>query len=117
VRALYDLIGGDATIRVVVDEFYTALTTDALVRHHFAPERTESLKAGQRRWFASVLGGHPEGPVPDLAAAHAGLAITDEQIAAVIRHLAEALDHAGVAEEPRDRVLAIAERLWYARLF
>jgi truncated hemoglobin YjbI len=117
VRSLYDLIGGGPTIRVVVDELYTTLTTDPLVRHHFAPERMESLKAGQRRWFTSVLGGPPDGPVPDLAAAHASLVITDEQIAAVIRHLAEALDHAGVAEEPRDRVLAIAERLWYARLF
>jgi len=113
---LYDAVGGAPCIAAVVDELYERLQSDPVVRHHFTPERLPSIKDGQRRWFASVLGGAEVTP-PDLAQAHAELQITDEQVAAVMGHLEQSLHDSGVDATTTRRVLAVVGRLWYARNF
>ena len=116
VRTLYNQIGA-ATIAAVIDELYSRLTREALVRHHFDPSRLPALKAQQRRWFQSVLGGADERDRPDLAAAHRHLDITDEQVTAVLNHLEASLESCGVESDERHKVMALVTRLWYARAF
>ena len=116
VKTLYDQIGAE-TIAAVIDELYSRLTREALVRHHFDPSRLPALKAQQRRWFQSVLGGADERDRPDLAAAHRHLDITDEQVTAVLNHLEASLESCGVATDERHKVMALVTRLWYARTF
>ena len=116
-RTLYERIGGAPAVAAVVDDLYERLTHDPRVLHHFDPARLESLKAGQRRWFTSVLGGADESDRPDLAAAHRDVAITDEQVAVVVGHLDRALEDAGVDAAQRRQVMALVSRLWHARVF
>ncbi len=116
-ESLFHTIGGAPTIEAVVDDLYERLQHDPLVQHQFTPERLPSLKAGQRRWFTAVLGGGEPIPRPDLAKAHASVTITDEDVAAVLGHLREALEANGVSRQVADRVVAIVSRLWYARSF
>ena len=116
VRTLYDQIGA-ATIAAVIDELYSRLTREPLVRHHFDPSRLPGLKAQQRRWFQSVLAGGDERDRPDLAAAHRHLDITDEQVSTVLGHLEASLESCGVDADERQKVMALVTRLWYARAF
>ena len=116
-RTLYDRVGGDAAIAAVVDELYVRLTTDPRVQHHFHPERLESLKAAQRRWFRATLGGADANDRPDIAAAHKHLVITDEQVEAVLGHLDAAIGGLGTDPEVRRQVMALVRRMWYAREF
>ncbi|HAP75341.1 MAG TPA: hypothetical protein DCR14_04595, partial [Acidimicrobiaceae bacterium] len=92
-------IGGTPAVEAVVERFYQRLVADPAVQHHFHPDRLESLKAGQVRWFTAVLSGHE--PPADLAHAHAHLEITDEQVAAVVGHLDEVLAEVGVGRRVR----------------
>jgi truncated hemoglobin YjbI len=87
------------------------------VLHFFDDDRLPSLKDAQRRWFRSVLGGAPADDRPDLAAAHAHLVITDEQVAVVLGHLDGAMSDAGVGDDLRRQVLSLVGRLWLARVF
>ena len=116
-RTLYERIGGGEVVAAVVDDLYERLTHDPRVLHHFDPSRLESLKAGQRRWFTSVLGGSDEADRPDLAAAHRNVPITDEQVTVVVGHLDRALADAGVDQLQRRQVMALVSRLWHARVF
>jgi hemoglobin len=116
-RPLFERIGGADVIAATVDGFYERLTNDPRVRHYFDPSRTERLKAAQRCWFTSVLGGPTVGELPNLAAAHADLDITDEQVTVVLQHLDDSLADAGVDTGLREPVLSLVSRLWYARVF
>jgi hemoglobin len=112
---LYDAIGGAPAVRVVVDKFYERLTVDPLVRHHFDPDRMESLRDGQVRWFTACLSG--EDLASDLADAHAHLTITDQQVTAVIGHLDAVLGQVGLDRRSRRAVVTTVSRLWHARQF
>lgn len=116
-RTLYDRVGGDVAIAGVVDELYARLTTDPRVQHHFHPERLDSLKAAQRRWFKAVLGGADANDRPDIGAAHKHLVITDDQVEAVLGHLDGAIAGQGTEPEVRRQVMALVRRMWYAREF
>ena len=116
-RPLFERIGGADVVAATVDGFYERLTQDPRVRHHFDPVRMEQLKDGQRRWFTSVLGGPTDGDLPTLAAAHANLDITDEQVMVVLQHLDDSLADAGVEPALREPVVSLVSRLWHARMF
>lgn len=116
-RTLYERLGGDRTVRRVVDDFYDRLTHDPRVLHHFDPKRLPSLKAAQCAWLADALGAGGTEPVADLREAHAQLEITDEQVAAVVGHLDDAVAAADVDDELRRQVMSLVSRLWFARLF
>jgi hemoglobin len=116
-RSLHEQVGGDDTLRRVIHELYERLTQDPRVLHFFEPERLPALEAAQLRWFRSVLGGAPEEDRPDLAAAHARLEITDEQVRAVLGHLDASMTEVGIDVELRRRIGALVARLWLARSF
>src|SRR4051812_11967599 len=113
---LLTAIGGETAVATIVDALYERLIADPLVRHHFEPERLESLKAGQRAWFTAALSGSGELPA-DLADVHARLHIDDEQVAAVLGHLDAILGDTGVTLRLRRAVVSLISRLWYARRF
>lgn len=115
-QTLFEAIGGAATVSTVVDALYERLLTDPTVRHHFDPNRLETLKAAQRAWFAAALSGAPALPT-DLASAHAHLAISDAEVGVVIGHLEAILGSAPLTPRVRRAVLSLVSRLWYARRF
>jgi hemoglobin len=116
-RSLYERIGGEATVATVVDGLYERLIVDPRVLHQFDPARIGTLKAGQRAFFRSALGGGGDEDRPDLAKAHAHLMITDEQVAAVLGHLDSVLAETGVNDDLRRQVMSVVSRLWLARVF
>jgi hemoglobin len=104
-ETLYDRLGGDAAVEVVVDDFYDRVLADDRVNHHFEGVEMDALKAHQRAFIASAAGGPVEYEGRDMAAAHAHLGITDEEFGIVAEHLSAALANNGVADEDRDALL------------
>ena len=67
--ALYDEIGGEATVRAVLDAFYRRVLADPALGPFFLGADIERLKHVQRRYFEAALGGGTYGG-RSLAAAH-----------------------------------------------
>lgn len=116
-RTLHERVGGDAALEEVVGALYERLSADERVQHFFDPDRLPELRASQVRWFRSVLGGAPPEDRPDIAAAHAGLTITDDHVDAVLGHLSVCLHGVGLEPDVHRQVMALVKRLWLARQF
>lgn len=96
--AIYDEIGGPDAVAAAVDEFYRRLLADPEVAPYFAGVELARLKSHQRAFIAAALGGPEIYAGRDMAAAHAGLAITGDAFDAVVGHLADTLASLGVPD-------------------
>jgi hemoglobin len=95
--SLFERLGGAAPIAAVVDDFYTRILADATLAHLFAHIDLAALRGHQARFIGYALGGPNRYRGRNIREAHAGLAITPAQFAAVAGHLSEALAACGVA--------------------
>ncbi|ROO86178.1 hemoglobin [Actinocorallia herbida] len=96
---IYDAIGGAAAVRAAVDDFYVRVTADPQLNGYFTDRDLDRLKAHQRAFIAGAVGGPEIYRGRDMAAAHAGLAITDAHFDRVVDHLVATLEDLGVPEE------------------
>jgi hemoglobin len=97
--SIYDSIGGGPAVRVAVDDFYARVLADPQLAPFFTGVDLQHLKAHQRAFIAAAIGGSEIYQGRDMAAAHAGLAITDADFGAVVAHLVDTLAGLGVPGE------------------
>ena len=97
--AIYDSIGGAAAVQAAVDDFYARLLDNPKLAPFFADVDLRRLKAHQRAFIAAAVGGPEIYAGRDMAAAHAGLAVTDADFDAVVGHLVDTLTGLGVPNE------------------
>lgn len=97
--SIYDEIGGAGSVAAAVDDFYQRLLADPELAPFFADVDLRRLKAHQRAFIAAALGGPEIYAGRDMAAAHAGLDITDADFDAVVGHLVDTLTSLGVPGE------------------
>lgn len=96
-RTPYDIVGPDA-IRVVVDQFYSAVCADPDLSGFFTGVDIERVKRHQTLLIGQLWGGPVAFPLKALADAHAHLGITPESYWKVVGHLMVTLTRAGVAD-------------------
>lgn len=96
---IYDAIGGADAVHAAVEDFYTRLVADPQLAPFFGGVDMARLKSHQRAFIAAALGGPEIYAGRDMAAAHAGLAITDDDFDAVVCHLVDTLTSLGVPAE------------------
>jgi hemoglobin len=96
--SIYDSIGGEPAVRAVVDDLYARLLADRQLAAFFTGTDLQRLKAHQRAFIAAAIGGPEIFAGPDMAAAHAGLVIGDDDFDAVVAHLVGSLTALGVPE-------------------
>ncbi|KPC74632.1 hypothetical protein ADL26_09295 [Thermoactinomyces vulgaris] len=104
---LYERLGGEELITIVINEFYDRMLEDDRVNHHFIGVNMDVLKRHQVTYFMSyALGGpmHYEGNT--LRKAHSGLNITSEEYEIAIKHLNSALRKNQIALEDIARIEA-----------
>lgn len=106
--SIYDEIGGAASVAAAVDDFYARVLADPTLSPFFADVEMAKLKAHQRAFIAAAIGGSEIYQGRDMAAAHAGLAISDANFDAVVGHLVATLTGLGV---PADTIAAIGAKL------
>lgn len=97
--SIYDAIGGAGAVKAAVDDFYVRVTADPELAGHFAGTDMNRLKAHQRAFIAAAVGGPEVYDGRDMAAAHAGLAISDADFDRVVNHLVATLSGLGVPDE------------------
>jgi hemoglobin len=87
-ETMYEAIGGDAGLKVVVDNFYTRLWADSELKGYFEGIDKDALKNHQRAFLTVALGGG-DGTYAGqmLPQAHMGLNITDDAFDKVAEHL------------------------------
>src|SRR5215831_13293414 len=104
--SLYEIIGGEAALWPVVDDFYDRVLADPELRGFFAGTNMTRLKGRQVEFFAAALGG----PLPYTGAsmrdAHRGRGIEQKHFDLVAGHLITALQAAGMPHEVIDRIVA-----------
>ncbi|MCO1659410.1 group I truncated hemoglobin [Pseudonocardia humida] len=88
---VFDTIGGAPVVRAAVDELYARLRGDATLSEYFVDLDMARLKAHQRSFIAAAIGGPEVYSGREMAVAHRGLGITDDDFDAVVRHLVDTL--------------------------
>ncbi len=103
---IYDQIGGQEALEVVVADFYDRVLADGELAGFFSGTNMSRLKGKQVEFFAAALGG----PLPYTGApmrqVHQGRGITTHHFGLVAGHLAASLGAAGVPQETIDQILA-----------
>jgi hemoglobin len=97
--SIYESIGGGPAVADAVDDFYARVLADSQLAPFFTGVDLQHLKAHQRAFIAPAIGGSEIYQGRDMAAAHAGLAITDADFDAVVAHLVDTLTGLGVPQE------------------
>ena len=93
---IYDKVGGEVAINAAVDEFYTRVLNDDMLKTQFDKINLARLKKHQVDFLTTALGGPDTYTGRSLEKSHAGLGITTEQFERVVDHLAATLMSLGV---------------------
>jgi hemoglobin len=101
----YEAIGGRDAIRVAVDRFYDRVLADPTLAPWFAASDLDRLRAHQRAFFTTALGGPAEYAGRSVGHAHAGLRITDDAFDRVAQHLRATLLDLGVERATVDAIV------------
>ncbi|MFO7320186.1 MAG: globin [Chloroflexota bacterium] len=101
---LYEVIGGEKTIRRLVDEFYARIETDSYLRPMF-PEDMEPGKRWQYLFLVQSFGGpnlfSQERGHPRLRARHLPFPIDRKARDHWLKHMLDAMDAVGIEEPAR----------------
>jgi hemoglobin len=97
--SIYDAIGGAPAVGAAVDDFYLRVVADPDLAPFFDTTDLRRLKTHQRAFIAAALGGPELYAGRDMAAAHAGMSISDRDFDAVVGHLVDTLTALAVPAE------------------
>lgn len=109
--SLYDQLGGQRGIAVVVDDFYARMTSDDLLGPWFANADHSGIRFHLRAYLAVALGGPEEYSGRSMRRAHGGLKITGAAFDTVLVRLADSLDAASVDAAILAEVVAVVATL------
>lgn len=102
--AMYQSVGGDAGLTVLVDNFYGRLWSDHSLDTYFEGIDGDALKKHQRMFLTYVLGGPSEWQGQPLTGAHSMLHITDQAFDTVAHHLLLTLEELDI-DRPLIRII------------
>ncbi len=103
---LYDDLGGEAGMRVIVGHAIQRWMADPRVGPTFADTNMDRFRRLITDQLCQVTGGPCRYTGRDMAAAHRGLDLTRAQFNAVAEDLQDAMEDSGVAYHTQNRVLA-----------
>lgn len=109
---LFDLIGGEETVRAATEAFYRRVYADDTLRPFFRTTDMDQLRARQRMFLSMILGGSPSYSGRDIGAAHAAArehGLNDGHFDRFIRHFRDALNEVGVEPRKARKVLKLLE--------
>lgn len=103
-QTLYESLGGEETLAQVVEEFYERVLSDPPLAPYFRDIEMARLLAHQQSFLSAAFEGPDSYHGRELAEAHKGMGITQEQFERLTQHLFETLRGLG-AEDAHIRVL------------
>jgi hemoglobin len=106
---MYQQVGGDAGLTVIVDNFYERLWNDPSLDKYFEGIGREELKKHQRMFLTYVLGGPHVYTGTSLTTAHVNLHITDEAFDTVAHHLLLTLEEQDIERSLTGIIMGFVE--------
>ena len=114
---LYDNLGGQQAIELVVDDFYKRVLADESVNHFFADTDMAKQRRHQTAFISYALGGSKQYKGRSMEIAHTGLNLQPEHFEAIVKHLDEALAVYGVSpgdmNAVNERILTLKDAVLY----
>lgn len=98
-QTLFDRLGGEGSIRDVVDDFYERVLADAELAPYFVHVDMKMLRQHQFEMISAATGGPVQYTGREMGSAHASLGIATEHFDRVVEHLVAALRDTGVGED------------------
>lgn len=105
--SIYEQVGGQDALVVVVDDLYRRILADGELAEFFSGANMPRLKGKQVEFFAAALGGPDEYSGQSMRQAHRGRSIGQQHFNLVAGHLTDALLAAGVPEEITEQIIGI----------
>ena len=109
--SIYDALGGEPTLRAVVDDLAARLAADDLLGPLFDGVDHEALQRHRVSYLAAVLGGPEQYLGQSMRDAHRPFRLTDAHMERFLQLAREALDDAGIAPEAAHAMLDLLDRL------
>jgi hemoglobin len=108
---LYQRLGGQAAIGAVVDDTLANVATDPRINRRFANSDTARLRAGLIELLCDRTGGPCTYRGRNMADAHEGMNIRDDEFDALVDDLVRALDKHRVPAREKDELLSLLGRM------
>jgi hemoglobin len=105
--SIYEIIGGEAALEPVVDDFYDRVLADPGLCGFFAGTSMTKLRGRQVEFLAAALGGPRPYTGASLRDAHRGRGIGQAHFDLVAGYLVAALQAAGVPPGVIDQIVAV----------
>jgi hemoglobin len=115
-KSLYERLGGEPALKLVVDDFVARAASDPKVNFtrkgtpmewQATPENVAKLKVRLVQFISMATGGPSKYEGRSMKAAHAGMKITDAEFNALAADLIAALDKYNVPKREKDELIAI----------
>lgn len=103
--SLYEKLGGEKTITMVVDYFYDLVLADNTINYFFKNSDIETQRRLQTQFLSYLLGGPNQYTGKSMVKAHEGMNLQPEHLNAMLKHLHDAFVHFGVHESDTHQVL------------
>jgi len=108
---LYQRLGGQAAIGAVVDDTLANVAADARINRRFADSDTGRLRAGLIELLCDRTGGPCTYRGRNMADAHDGMMIRDDEFDALVDDLVRALDKHRVPAREKGELLGLLGRM------
>lgn len=103
--SVYEQIGGQEALIMVVDDFYDRVLANPELAVFFNGTNMPRLKGMQVEFFTAALGGPDEYRGRSMKDVHRGRGINQHHFDLVAGHLTDALKAAGVPDETTDTII------------
>ncbi len=109
-KTLYERLGGNASIKAVVDKFIEYVAMDTTINSFFsgtiANNRVDALKMNLVNQIGQASGGPEKYTGKDMVTAHTGMNIQDKHFDALVGDLVKSLDYYKVGETEKNELLS-----------
>jgi hemoglobin len=102
---LYDRLGGDEGVAMIVDTWIMTLGNDSRIASFFANTDFGTLQSRLYEQLCELVGGPCKYSGKDMKSAHKGMGITSTEVDAFLDDLSQALGGMGIDSKDRDEVL------------
>ena len=96
---MYEQIGSEGGVPVLLDGLYTRALSDPVLKAVFGEHRVPRLKAHQYAFITQAVGGPHQYSGRSLVAAHGRLKIEDRHFDAFVAHLRSVLEDLGAHQK------------------
>lgn len=104
---LYERMGGEERMSMIVAQFVANMNTDEKLSHRFAGADMDKVRAGMTEQFCQATGGPCEYQGREMAEAHTGMDISDKEFKSARDSMRRALVVFSVPDREREEFLAV----------